>query len=171
MSRTFVAPLLVAAAGLAWVGVGTAAPKRPDRAAAERQQAVKAFAAKVVTAFGRQDIDALVELSNTPFTLVPGGRGPDWEEAAVRETLDGQLGVFPRIDPDRHEVFRVQTLADALTWLNPQEARDCGRVLGDEDYVVGVQVQVPHLGVRMRLRLLIRLAAGVPQLAGFGREG
>lgn len=154
-------PLLVAAAGLAWVPAGSAAPKLTDKEAAEREKAAKVVVAKFVAAMSEQNVDAFVDACGLPFSSQPGKLARDG--TTLRKMY--QVEVHGRPPFDAHEVKRVETFKEAKARLSEEDAQGFDEVLREEDYVATVELQ--RRGRKLPARLLLKFEDGKPKVVGW----
>lgn len=157
--------VVLLAAELIYGRVGSAAPKPADTQSTERDKAIKAFVAQVITAIGKKDIDTLVALSEVPFNQQPGLIHASKEE--LRNSIGGGLRRKPMFD-GKHELKKIETYKVAKPRFNEQAVVDAKKVLGDDDVVVHVEVEYPDR--KLQVRLLLKIKDGKPRLVGWGQE-
>jgi hypothetical protein len=157
-----------------WIVVGilfsTSLPSRApvpnDPKADAQQKAIKEFAGKVVVAIAKQDIDGLVEMSEVPWYRDAVNFSEDKKE--LRKDLEAMLDEKPVFEAKKYSVKRIETFKVAQTTLSESDIKGYKKALGDDDFVVHVEVDYP--AQKIQVRLLVKLKDGKPRLVGFGQE-
>lgn len=157
------APVAVALALLVALAPAAATDPKPDaKDKAAQEKAVKELVDKAVTAFGKRDIDALVEMSDLPWYCV--GSISD-NVMRLKKDLFITFEDKPQFDP-KHTIQKVATFKDAKRDLKESRVKAFEKVLTDSDLVV--EVEFTYLGKELDMSVLLKLRDGKPRLVGFG---
>jgi hypothetical protein len=167
-------PLLSAVIfGCACVSLGYSAPKPSETPTEKRDKAVKEFVAQVLTALGKHDLDAFVQLCDVPYLMQPSSRvasGVRTEREGFKEDIERGYRDKPTVDGSKHVVRSIRTLSDAKGRLTEGEAADAAAVLPDGGLVVHVELLV-GAPKSSHSRLLIREKDGRLRLVGIQTAG